>query len=158
MKNFIYNIFLAFIWIALTMEFNITNIIFGFALGYIILWFTNRKESNNKYFTRIPRFLNYIFYFVKEVIKGSLRIGYEIITPAHKMRPGIIAVPLDAKSDMEITLLANSITLTPGTISIAVSDDKKILYVYNMYLNKDPEKSIQEIKNGLEHKLLEVLR
>ena len=74
------------------------------------------------------------------------------------MSPGIIAVPLDAKSDMEITLLANSITLTPGTISIAVSDDKKILYVYNMYLDKDPENSIQEIKNGLEHKLLEVLR
>ncbi|MCF8328280.1 MAG: Na+/H+ antiporter subunit E, partial [Bacteroidales bacterium] len=45
-----------------------------------------------------------------------------------------------------------------GTISIALSDDRKTLYVYNMYLNEDPEKSIQEIKNGLEHKLLEVLR
>ncbi|MGM0613224.1 MAG: Na+/H+ antiporter subunit E [Bacteroidota bacterium] len=158
MRNFIYNIFLAFIWIALTMKFSLTNVIFGFVLGYLILWFAKRKESENKYFKRIPKFLNYIFYFVSEVIKGSMRIGYEIITPDHKMNPGIIAVPLDAKSDVEITLLANSITLTPGTISIAVSDDRKILYVYNMYLNKDPEKSIQEIKNGLERKLLEVLR
>ncbi|MCF8218204.1 MAG: Na+/H+ antiporter subunit E [Bacteroidales bacterium] len=158
MKNFVFNIFLAFIWVALTMKFTLVNILFGFILGYLTLWFTKRKESQVKYFRRFPNFIIYIFFFIAEVIKGSVRIGYEIITPEHKMNPGIIAVPLDAKSDIEITILANSITLTPGTISIALSDDRKTLYVYNMYLNEDPEKSIQEIKNGLEHKLLEVLR
>lgn len=160
MKNFIFNIFLAFIWIALTMKFTIINILFGFLLGYFVLWFVKRKDNHqeNKYFVRIPKFFSYILFFIAQVIKGSMRIGYEIITPDHKMNPGIIAIPLDAKSDIEITLLANSITLTPGTISIAVSDNKKTLYVYNMYLDKDPENSIQEIKNGLEYKLLEVTR
>ncbi len=163
MKNLMTNLFLAAIWLALTMKFTLVNIIFGFAAGYFILWFLNRnnkkdKYFKDKYFTRIPSFFSYIFFFIKEVIKGSFKIGYDIITPKHNMNPGIIAVPLTAKTDLEITLLANSITLTPGTTSLAVSDDKTILYVYNVYLDKDPEKSVQEIKNGLEHKLLKVLR
>ena len=163
MKNLMTNLFLAAIWLALTMKFTLINIIFGFAAGYFILWFLNRNNKKDRYFkaryfTRIPCFFSYMLFFIKEVIKGSFKLGYDIITPKYNMNPGIIAVPLTAKTDLEITLLANSITLTPGTTSLAVSDDKTILYVYNVYLDKDPEKSVQEIKNGLEHKLLKVLR
>jgi multicomponent Na+:H+ antiporter subunit E len=75
------------------------------------------------------------------------------------MNPGIIAVPLDAATDLEITLLANSITLTPGTTSLAVSEDRSTLYVYNVYIDKTSKNnSVLDIKNGLEKKLLEVLR
>jgi len=158
MKNLITNFFLAAIWLVLTMKISFTNIVFGFVLGYFILWFLNRKKKGDRYFKRIPAFFSYFLLFTKEVIKGSLKIGYDVITPSHYMNPGIIAVPLTAKTDLEITLLANSITLTPGTTSLALSDDKSILYVYNVYLDKDPEKSVAEIKNGLERKLLEVLR
>ncbi len=158
MKTFSTNVFLAVLWLALTMNFSIINFSFGFIVAYFVLWFLKRKDKEEKYFKRIPSFMAYFFLFAKEVIKGSLRIGYEILSPKHYMNPGIIAVPLTAKTDMEITLLANSITLTPGTTSLALSDDKKVLYVYNVFLHKDPEKSIQEIKNGLERKLLEVMR
>jgi len=158
MRNLVTNIFLAAIWIALTMKFNFANIFFGLALGYFVLWFINRNNKNERYFKRIPALFSYMFLFIKEVIKGSLIIGYDIITPKHNMHPGIVAVPLTAKTDLEITLLANSITLTPGTTSLALSDDKSILYVYSVYLDADPNKTIAEIKNGLEHKLLEVLR
>jgi multicomponent Na+:H+ antiporter subunit E len=96
--------------------------------------------------------------FIKEVIKGSIRIGYDIITPKLYAKPGIIAIPLDAKTDLEITLLANSITLTPGTTSLAVSTDKSTLYVYSVYIDKNKEQSVLDIKNGLEKKLLEALR
>jgi multicomponent Na+:H+ antiporter subunit E len=73
------------------------------------------------------------------------------------MRPGIIAVPLDAKTDLEITLFANLITMTPGSLSIDTSDDKKVLYVHAMYMD-DPQKYKEELKTGLERKLLEILR
>lgn len=161
MKTFLYNIFLTFIWVTLTMRLDVANFLFGFILSYFILWFIQRKNKNEKYFYRIPKTFSFMAYFIKEVIKGSLKIGYDIICPKYKqkMNPGIIAVPLEAKSDREITLLANSITLTPGTISIAVSKDRKYLYVYNVYINKeDKQISIDEIKNGLEKKLLEAIR
>lgn len=159
MKTFLYNIFLTFIWVALTMNLDVDNFIFGFTVSYFILWFVQRNNKEEKYFYRIPRFFSFMALFIKEVIKGSLRIGYDILTPKHKMHPGIIAVPLDAKTDREITLLANAITLTPGTTSIAVSKDRKYLYVYNIYIDKEgKQKNIDAIKNGLEKKLLEVIR
>ena len=80
-----------------------------------------------------------------------------IITPKHRMKPSIIAVPLSAEKDFEITILANLITLTPGTLSLDVSSDKKVLYVHSMYAS-DPEEFINEIKNGFERKLLEITR
>jgi multicomponent Na+:H+ antiporter subunit E len=158
MKTLILNIFLAVIWLALTMKFTFINIFFGFAAGYFVLMTLSRSKNEKKYFTRLPKALAYLALFSREVIKGSLKIGADIITPRHNMHPAILAVPLDARTDIEITLLANSITLTPGTTSLAVSHDRKTLYVYNVYADKDINKSIAEIKNGLEKKLLEVLR
>ena len=65
------------------------------------------------------------------------------------MRPGIVAIPLDIERDIEITLLANMITLTPGTLSIDVSNDKRILYVHGMHV-QDLEEFKREIKDGFE--------
>ena len=73
------------------------------------------------------------------------------------MRPGIIAIPLDAKTDVEITLLANMITFTPGSVSLDVSNDRKVLYVYVMYID-DVEEARRRIKEGLERRILAVLR
>ena len=88
---------------------------------------------------------------------ANLKVAYDIITPRHLMKPSIIAVPTDAETETEITLLANLITLTPGTLSLDVSTDKKIIYVHSMYTS-DAQEFIDEIKNGLEKKLLEVMR
>jgi multicomponent Na+:H+ antiporter subunit E len=74
------------------------------------------------------------------------------------MHPGVIAVPLDARTDAEITLLANLITLTPGTLSIDVSADRKVLYIHTMDLGDDPVRFRREIKEGFERRLLEVMR
>ena len=73
------------------------------------------------------------------------------------MKPGIIAIPLEAKTDFEITLLANLITMTPGTLSLDLSEDRRTLYVHAMYIH-DPEKIRASIKNDLERRVLEVFR
>jgi multicomponent Na+:H+ antiporter subunit E len=159
MKQFLANIFLTAVWVTLTMKLSPENVIFGFVVSFFVLWFVQRNNKKARYFKIIPRFISFMLLFIKEVIVGSVKIGIDIVTPKHFMNPGIIAVPLDAKTDLEITLLANSITLTPGTTSLAVSSDKTIIYVYNVYLDKhDKQKSIDAIKNGLERKLLKVLR
>lgn len=158
MRHFFTNVFLAFIWMALTMSFTVVNFFFGFIVSFLVLWFLNRRNVSDKYFNRPIKVYRFFSLFFKEIVKGSIKIGFDIITPHHHMTPAIIALPLDCQTDIEITLLANTITLTPGTTSVAVSDDKKILYVYSVYFSGDKEKDIAEIKNGLEKRLLEVLR
>jgi multicomponent Na+:H+ antiporter subunit E len=73
------------------------------------------------------------------------------------LKPGVIAVPLDAKSDSEITLLSVLVTLTPGTLSIDVSADRRFLYVHTLFID-DLEEARRSIKTGIERRLLEVMR
>lgn len=101
--------------------------------------------------------IGFIFFFLYELVKANIQVAYDVITPKFYMTPGIVEVPLDAKSDMEITLLANLISLTPGTLSLDVSSDRKVLFVHSMYLS-NKEDFIYSIKNGFERKLLEILR
>lgn len=106
---------------------------------------------------RIARGLDLAAYFLREMILSNLRIAWDAVTPTHHMRPGILAVPLAASTDLEIWLLATLITLTPGSLSLAVSTDRATLFVHAMYV-RDPERIRREIKEGLERRLLAVLR
>lgn len=101
--------------------------------------------------------INFMLFFLYELLKANIQVAYDVITPKFYMKPGIVKIPLDAKTDLEITLLANLITLTPGTLALDVSDDKQVLYVHAMYIN-DKDEFIRGIKKGFEKKLLEILR
>ena len=100
--------------------------------------------------------MRFFFFFLRELVVSNLRVAYDVLTPTDYMRPGVIAVPLDAHTDGEITLLANLISLTPGSLSLDVSTDRRVLYVHMMYLD-DPEQAREQIKY-FESRLLELLR
>jgi multicomponent Na+:H+ antiporter subunit E len=105
----------------------------------------------------LPRALVLTGYFIKELFISNFRVLWDVITPGHISRPGIVGVPLDAQTDLEILLVANLVSLTPGTLSIDVSEDRKTLFVHVMFL-EDVEEIRLSIKNGLEKRVLEVLR
>lgn len=155
--KFLSNLLLSFIWVALTGTFTLEYFIFGFMLSYVIMWVITTKRREDQYFKRGPKLVAFIFFFLYELVKANIQVAYDVITPRYYMKPGIIRIPLTAKTDLEITLLANLITLTPGTLSLDVSDDKKVLYVHAMYV-EDKDAFISSIKNGFEKKLLEILR
>lgn len=156
MKNrFLANLLLTFIWIALTGSFDFANVMFGFVLSYFLLWIITRGSGNVSYFKLVPRVVTFVFFFLYELVRANLQVAYEVSTPRLNMTPGIVAVPLDIKSDFEITMLANLITLTPGTLSLDVSEDKKVLYVHSMYIT-DKEEFIRGIKNGFEKRIMQI--
>ncbi len=155
--RFLLNNLLTFVWVALTGTFTFLNFAFGFILSFAALWLINQSNSDGKYFKIVPRAVAFVFFFLYELIKANIQVAYDVITPTFYMTPGIVRVPLDAKSDFEITLLANLISLTPGTLSLDVSEDKKVLYVHSMYI-EDKDEFIQGIKNGFERRLLKLLR
>lgn len=151
------NLVLMVIWVLINGDFTFTNFVFGFLLSYFILWVISRSEksSERKYFILIPRIIKFVLFFFKELIMANLSVAYEVITPHYNMNPGIVAVPLDIKTDFQIMLLANMISLTPGTFSMDVSSDRKYLYVHAMYI-KSKKDFIREIKNGFERQILEI--
>jgi multicomponent Na+:H+ antiporter subunit E len=154
---FLLNVLLSLAWMALTGQFTPTNLAIGFVLGYVALWMTQRGDRSSDYVIKLRQVAGFALFFAWEVIKSNLRVAYEVVTPGHQMAPGIIAVPLDAKTDAEITMLANLITLTPGTLSLDVSTDRHVLYIHVMYI-EDVDQFKRKIKQDLERRLLEVLR
>ena len=91
------------------------------------------------------------------MIKANLQVAYDVMTPKYFFRPGVVLFPLSAKTDLEINVLSTFISLTPGTLILDVSEDKKALYIHVMYLN-DPETFVNSLKMGVERRLMEVLR
>jgi multicomponent Na+:H+ antiporter subunit E len=157
MNQLLLNILLAIAWVLLVGEVEFETFLEGMIIGYIILWISRSALGGTKYFRKIPVTIVFILYFLKELIIANLKVAFDVVTPKDYMKPAIVAVPLDVKSDLEITLFANLLTLTPGTLSLDVSSDKSVLYVHALYVN-DADSFRDELKNGLEKRLLEVLR
>ena len=158
MKNrFLSNILLTFIWVAITGDFQFANYVFGFGLSFLILYVITSGRGDAKYFKIIPKLIAFVFFFFFELIKANLQVAFDVVTKKFYLKPGIVKVPLEAETNIEISLLANLITLTPGTLSLDVSQDRKVLYVHAMYVT-DKDEFIKDIKNGFERRLLEILR
>ncbi len=158
-KNFLMNLLLSFIWVALTGSLSYSGFVFGFILGFFVLWIMNRtsESEDRRYFYRLPKTFGFVFYFLYQIIKANLQVAYDVITPKYFFRPGVVRYPMNAKSDFEINVLSTLISLTPGTLILDVSEDKKALYIHVMYLT-DPETFVKELKSGLERRLLEIIR
>lgn len=152
------NIILTLIWSGLLGGISVENVVSGFLVSYLLLYFVTRgQKGHDSCFGKVPRFLGFVVYYLWELVKSNAIIAYDVLTPTHHMRPGVIGIPIDAKTDLEITVLANLITMTPGTLSLDISADRRTLYVHAMYIH-DPEKLRAEIKDQLERRVLGLLR
>lgn len=155
---FLFNVLLALAWGAITGNFSVVNLAFGFALGLGALYLIREQVGTASYFRKGMRVANLALTFVYELILSAWRVAKIVMKPGKiVLQPGIIAYPLTVDRDFEITMLANLITLTPGTLSVEVSDDRKTLYVHCIDV-PDPQETIDSIKNTFERKILEAFR
>ena len=151
------SLLLAFVWMALTGHFSFGNFFVGFVFSSLSLWigYIPEQQPISIQFWRIFRLIELTLFFLVELFKANLNVAHEVITPGFSMQPAIIAIPLDLKSDLGITILANMITLTPGTLSLDVSPQKNMLHVHAMYV-KDVEAFRLDIKERFERRVMEV--
>ncbi len=156
MNLFVLNLALALGWAALVGSFTLPSLLVGFAIGYAALWVARPLFGDTAYFERLWRILRLAAFFIYELVISSLRVVWDVVTPTHLSRPGIIAMPLDAKGDGTIMLVANLISLTPGSLSLDVTPDRKTLFVHAMFVD-DPDALRQELKSGLERRVMEAL-
>lgn len=151
------NVTLAVVWGAVTGNFETVNLLFGFFLGSLALYIPRPFLGESKYFHRSALVASLAWLFIVELVLSSFRVAREVLRPGLNFHSGIIALPLKIDRDAEITLLANLITLTPGTLSLDVSNDKSVIYVHGMDI-KDAEALRTDIKDGFETRILEAFR
>lgn len=92
-----------------------------------------------------------------EVLKANVAVALAVLRPVRRLRPGVLGIPLEPLSAAEITLLANIITLTPGTLSLDVSSDRRTLYVHFLHVG-DEDAMVADIKRRYERRVMELLR
>jgi len=154
---FLINILLMLAWAAVTGNFSEANLAFGFLLGFGALYLIREQVGTKAYSQRVVKGFSLALLFVYELVLSAWRVAMIVLRPRIELQPGIIAFPLTVDRDFEITMLANLITLTPGTLSVDVSEDRKTLYVHCIDV-PDPQATIDDIKNGFERKIMEVFR
>ena len=152
-----WNLALALAWCALAGRLTLVDLVVGYLIGYGLLGWLVPSSTARHYVKRIPRVLLFIGIYAFEVILASLRIGWEIVTPVPRRRPGFVEVPLDVNTEAEIALLANLITFTPGTVAIDIAKDGHHMVVHDMFI-KDPDVSRRHIKDRYERWVMRLLR
>jgi multicomponent Na+:H+ antiporter subunit E len=142
-QGLLVHLVLVVIYLALTGDLSLVNIVFGAIVGFgVLLVFGHatadrHADRGRSYAARIAGLLGFTAYFVRILIVANLEVAYEILTPGYGMSPRVLRYPVDGLTDVQVTWLANAITLTPGTLSIDVlgdaDDPHRCLHIHAMY-------------------------
>lgn len=151
------NLFLAVAWALFFGAFTWMTVLSGLAVGYAVLWLLQPLTGiRTRYFAQVYFVAKLIVMFFYELIVSSAAVLWDIVTPAHRANPAIIDMPLSAKTDAGILLVTNLISLTPGTLSIDVSEDRTTLRVHAMFAD-DPEAVCRALKSGMERWVIDAV-
>lgn len=152
------NLLLALLWMLLWGLFDIWSLMGGMVIGWLLLSMVSRTTDYARgYGTRVFRILSFTVYFVRILIKANLQVAWEVLTPTMRMTPRFIQYPLAGMSPLQITTLANAITLTPGTLSVDITPDSQWLLVHCMYA-ADRDSAIGELDELKDRMLKEVFQ
>jgi multicomponent Na+:H+ antiporter subunit E len=144
------SILLALAWAALLGDITLGNLLVGYGLGYAVLALLEKGGVLPSTFqTRVGRALSLAGFFMRALIVANVRVASDVLRPHTAIHPAVVAVPLDVTSDAEILLLSALINITPGSVTIDLSDDRRTLYVHVMHITS-AEASRREIKDGFE--------
>ncbi|MAM09549.1 MAG: Na+/H+ antiporter subunit E [Rhizobiaceae bacterium] len=148
------NLVLAIFWVAVTGSASLHNLIFGFVIGAISVGLVRHQVGGAGYFSRAKRLFKLLMLFLYELMASAWSVAKLVCAPRMNLQPGIFRYELTLQKDFEIVLLANMITLTPGTLTVDVSDDKKYLYIHAIDC-ADPDAIRKSIAEGFETKIRE---
>lgn len=151
------NFIIAFMWMFLSESYTIVTFVGGFILGIVLLFVLNRFTPGPFYMKKVMKIFKLTFIFTRELISSNLSIVKLVYSRKPTFEPGIFVLKTELKTEWEVTLLANLITLTPGTLTISVSHDNTKLYIHAMNIDTVDDE-IYAIKETFEKAIMEVTR
>jgi len=143
-NKFLLNLFLAVVYVALTGDVSFLSLLTGFFIGLLIVTLIARATGRSSYLKRVLGLARFGAYFIYILVKANYEVAREVLTPGFSMSPRIVRYPVQGLSDVEITTLANAISLTPGTLSADINDEGTLLYIHCMYA-EDRDKAVEAI-------------
>lgn len=159
---------LTLVWIALWGTFDsrtiLTGLLYSGVSTAIVRQLYQKRRPHQKrqrgirwWVVRLGRITHLGLVFLWELVRSTLQVTVEILRPRLRIKPAILAVPLDAKSDVQITVFANLVSLTPGTLSIEVSPDRRVLFVHALTIDDDGTEIVRSTKERLESRVMRAL-
>jgi multicomponent Na+:H+ antiporter subunit E len=143
---------MAIAWCFLLGSFSLGNLILGGLISTFIFSISVSYNGMNNSFGQLKAIIRLVCFIIKELLISSFRVGWDIVTPTVYARPRIVRIPIDDLNDVAITVLANAISLTPGSLALEVKDDHQSLYVHLMYA-EDRDAAVKAIYIDLGNKV-----
>lgn len=147
---------LAVVWVVLQNKVSAGMVVFGLILGIIIPRITANWWPDRPQGFRLGKMVTYSFIVLWDIVVANLQVAWIVLSvPNSRLKPTWIVVPLALKHPEAITVLAGTITLTPGTVSADLSSEGNSLLVHVLHTD-DPDAVRDDIKNRYERRLLEI--
>ena len=157
-QRLLINVLLALLWASTIGDFTPANVAVGFLVGFVVLLVSTKRGTPESYSRKCFAAIRFLFYLLWELVRANMLVAWWTISPLRRLSPAVVYVPIaEGMSDAEITTLANVITLTPGTLTLDVAEDRRALRVHCMHA-PDHDAVRREIQQGFMRRLLEVTR
>ncbi|MFC6670461.1 Na+/H+ antiporter subunit E [Marinobacterium aestuariivivens] len=150
-----HSLLLLVVWLLLNKSVSPGHLLLGSVLAILIPLITNRLRNPHPGIRRPFKAFLYFWRVIGDILVANIQVARLIIRPRMALRPSFVEVPLDITRDLPITILASTITLTPGTVSADVSDDRSRLLLHVLHL-EDEEELVRTIKTRYEAPLREI--
>jgi len=142
-------------WLLMSSSFDVATLLTGILLGLIIPPFAARLDREFARIGSLKPLPHLLYVMLHDIVLCNFRVAAQVLGPENKLTPGFIWVPLDIANIHGIATLTSLITLTPGTVSAALSADRRYLLVHVLHL-EDPQALIDEIKTRYEAPLMRI--
>ena len=93
---------------------------------------------------RTVKIIDFFFFYLKELVASNVKVAFDVLTPTHHMSPAFLELPVEGLSDRQLLALSNLISMTPGTLSLDIRDDRSTLMIHCMYA-KDPAAILENL-------------
>ena len=151
----LFSVFLWLVWLLLNNTVNPGHLLLGAVLALALPLFTVRFWPDRPRLRRPLKLLRYIAVLLWDIILANLSVARLILGPAARLRPVFIRLPLELRNEFAIVVLANTISLTPGTVSSDLSPDRRTLLIHVLDV-EDPARAVARIKQRYEKPLQEI--
>lgn len=151
----VHSLLLFIVWLLLNNTIAPGHLVLATLLAIAIPLLTSGMQDPQPSFRNPLATIRYALMVIGDIIIANFEVALLVIGPSKKLSPAFVAVPLDIEHELPITILASTVSLTPGTVSAEISNDKKWLYVHVLHLT-NKEELIDLIKQRYERPLMEI--
>lgn len=152
----VHSVMLLIVWLMINSSIGFGHILLGAILGIAIPLLCAPLRVPQPAIKKPIKALLYILLVLKDIVVANIQVAFLVMGPLRRINPGFVAVPLDLPDELPITVLASTVTMTPGTVSGEVSKDKKWLYVHVLDMPENEQEVIDLIKQRYESRVKEI--